>query len=530
MGYTGQIAQITLGDLGLYSDAAPSKIPLGAVIKAANVDYGPGYIQKAPGSLRYNGTQALSSPIVGLIDYWPSIISQRMIAATADGKIYRDIGDRTFGAATPIATGLGPLTNACQFIIGGTETAGRFRKLFFFSNGLHQLQVLTADGTSFATVASPATDWVTPVYPKFGFVHRNRLWAFTGSQYYASNSGNHEDFTTSQSILTGSVGPGEGGECTGGFIYKGKMFIFKEGDYVYALNDSSTSTTDWYFYKFGEGLGMASVHAAIQAVDDMLIGNTMSAITSYSAVQAFGDVKSADILTAAFVSRFYHENTSPVGAPFMHALFYDEKKIAFFTARTKYRTNNDALITLDLLRQGSPRYGFWTKDSAECLALRKDVNNIKRPIYGSADGYVYLMDQEDRLVGGSAYTGEFKTPHYDFRHLDTTLAHKNKLFDFLGVTFQPEGNHNLSVDVYIDGAFSQTLAFNQTIASNYAGAFKLGSSPLGVEEEQTIWQPIKGSGRRISFRCYNSGGNENFKASMLSVGFRVAGENATRLT
>ena len=113
--------------------------------------------------------------------------------------------------------------------------------------------------------------------------------------------------------------------------------------------------------------------------------------------------------------------------------------------------------------------------------------------------------------------------------MEPTLAHKNKIFDHLGVTFTPDGNHNLNIDVWIDGRFSETISFTQTVDTNYLGQFKLGTSVLGVEEEQTIWKPLHGSGRRISFRGYNGVANENFKASLLSVAFRPAGENATVL-
>jgi hypothetical protein len=188
------------------------------------------------------------------------------------------------------------------------------------------------------------------------------------------------------------------------------------------------------------------------------------------------------------------------------------------------------MIMLDLQDPNVPRYFLNRRDAADCLALRRDGYNIKRPMYGAADGYVYLMDQETRLVGASAYTGEFKTPHLDFRHLDPGLTHKNKTFDFLGVTFQEEGTQDLSVDVYIDGQFSQTVTYSMSIATNTLGSFVLGTSKLGVEDEKTRWKPINGSGRRISFRCYNSGSNENFKVCQLTVGFTVTGEDVTRLS
>ncbi len=136
------------------------------------------------------------------------------------------------------------------------------------------------------------------------------------------------------------------------------------------------------------------------------------------------------------------------------------------------------------------------------------------------------------IGSGTAYTGEFRTADLDMRHIDPGLAHKNKLWEWLGVTFQEEGNYTLSVDVWIDGRFRETISFAQTIDTNYCGAFTLGSvgSVTGGLDEKTIWKPLHGIGRRITFRCYNAGNNQNFKVSMLSVGFKPSGEQATRLS
>jgi hypothetical protein len=526
-GYQGVTAQIPLGNLGVMTDLAPGQIPPTALIKAFDVDFGPGYIQKAPGSLRYN-TTPFSSGIVALIDYWPSTYTQRLLAATADGKVYRDTGDRLFGSNTAILSSLGALNTFSNFVIGGAEIAGNDKKVFLFTDGRNQVKVLQGDASVFNTIANPAADWTTPNYPKFGLIHRNRLFAFMKNRYYASMTSNHENFTDS-TVLTGAIGPGDGGDAVAAIVFKGRMLVFKEGDIVYYLDDTDTNSTNWVFKRFGEGFGIASQHSATQVLDDLLVGNNTGSVTSYKAVQAFGDLQSGDIFRQAKVNQFFRERTSFSGAPYMQSLWYPEKHIAWFTARTMFGTSNNALIALDLQNPDAPRYSLWKKDAADCMTLRYDINRIRRPIYGAADGYIYLMDREDRLVGSTSYTGEFETPHLDFRYLDPTFSHRNKVFDFLGVTFQEEGNHDLSVDIYIDGKFSQTVTFKQSVGTNYLGSFTLGTSKLGVEDEKTLWKPIKGSGRRIAFRCYNSGSNQNFKVSQLTVGFQPSGEDVTRV-
>ncbi len=542
MGYEGQIAQIPIGIMGLMSDLAPSQIPHTALTKVINCDFAPGYVQKAPGAIQYNRS-ALSAGIIALLDYWPTTYKQRLFAATSDGKIYRDYGDRNFNLGAAVATGLGNLTNRSQFVVGGNETASADKKIFFFSGGLNQIKVCSGDNSTFASISGPAADWPNPTissnpqsnFPNFGLIHRGRLWAFAKSVAYASTTASHEDFT-SQTTLINNVGPGEGGDIIGATVYKTKLIVWKAGDLVYFLNDDDSSASNWYFAKYADGMGISGWHAASQVLDDLLIGTNTNKLISFKATQAFGNFVQADIFKQAKVSKFFLENTTPIGNQFQHSLFYSDKGIALFTTRTKGRQNNDCLIQLDISQPDSPKYGIWTHLAPDCLTLRRNMNNILKPIYGASDGFVYLMDHEDRSVGaigsGTAYTGEFRTADLDMRHLDPSLAHKNKHWDFLGVTFQEEGNYQLSVDVWIDGRFNETINFPQTIDTNYAGAFVLGSagSVTGGLDEKTIWMPLHGMGRRITFRCYNSGNNQNFKVSMLTVGFRPGAEQATRLS
>lgn len=539
MAYMGNIAQIPLGQMGVVSDLPPGSIPYGALIRSINIDYGPGYLQKAPGAIRYNSAYPLSSGVVACLDYWPDVNTQRLLTATADGKIFKDYGDRTFQLATAVKTGLGSLTNSSQFVIGGNETAGASKKIFFFSGGVSQVQVCPGDQNTFLPISNPAADWPNPTassnpqsnFPKFGLIHRGSLWAFAKSVAYKSNPANHEDFQTTNAILINNVGPGEGGDIVGAFVYKSRLFVFKQGDFVYYLNDTDNSSTNWYFTKFSEGFGIANWHSGCQVLDDYLVGNVTNTITSYQATQNFGSVVQGDIFKKARVSQYFRGNTTPAGTPFQQAMFYPEKGLALFTAKTKYRQNNDGLIQIDVSDPSQPKYGFWNHLAPDCLNLRRDLNNIPRPMYGASDGYIYLMDREDRSVGamgsGSAYTGEFKTAYTNLGWLDANLTHKTKNWDFLGVTFTPEGNHNLSVDVWIDGRFSETITFSMTQDSNYLGAFQLGTSILGgAEEEFTIIKPLHGMGREISFRGYNSVNNENFRVSKFTIGFRPGDEQA----
>jgi len=344
---------------------------------------------------------------------------------------------------------------------------------------------------------------------------------------YASDTADHENHTSNN--LTQSIYPGEGGSITGAYVFKGRLFAFKEGGFVYYLNDDDADSDNWVWLKLASNFGLASPNGIIEVINDMIAVNESGSPISYNAVESFGDIESADVLRILQIEDYFRKNTSLNGIDVMHALYYEANKQSFFTWRSSYRTTNNTLLHIDFNKQSGPRACFWPKDQADCLALRRDANKIQRPMYGSADGYVYLMDREDRLVGGSGYTAEFMLGHSDFRFLDERIAQKNKLFDFLDVEFKPQGSWDLEVDVYIDGTFSETINYSMDVRDDGLDDFTLDTDPLGREETQTIRKPLHGSGRRLSFLCRQSGSNQNFALASFTVGFRMSGEQATRV-
>lgn len=520
MGYTGNRVKIPLGDMGLLTDISPDKVPPNALIRANNVTFTNGNVQKAPGAIRWNATP-LSAGIVAAHFWQPNLITDRFIAVTSVGDIYKG-RDRQFGIAIN-ATISSTLTPNCAFAEGGAETAGRGKKLFLFTGGATNPYVLSGDGTAFTTIASPNVDWTGTNFPKFGVIHRNRLWAFAGQISYASDSGDHENFQTAH--LTEPVYSGEGGELRAGFVFKGRLFAYKDGGFVYLLDDTDTDETNWHWQKIASNFGLAAPNAIAEVLDDMLAGNTTGTINSYAASQKLGSVEASDIVQELQFESFLRGNTSKVGLTEQHLLYYAEKKILFATYRSAYYTYNDMLLMFDFANPHRVRPAFWIKGSPQCLAFYKDANQIQRPMYGDKDGYLNLLDQEDRTEGGTAYTGEFQTPHLDFSHADQKLSAVGKQFDFLAVHYVPESSGNLSCDYFVDGRYVETLSFPMIKYDRpELGVLLLGTDRLAQANTETGIQQLKASGRTISFRFYNAGSNQSFQVSAITVYFRSGGD------
>jgi len=526
MAYDGMAIKIPFGAMGLLTDMAPGDIPPSALIRAENITLENGVIEKARGGLRYN-LSALPAGIVALVDYWPEPLVQRTIAVTSAGSVYRDIGDREFSGGTAIATGLGTLTPNTQFIVAGAETSGAEKKLFLLTEGLNQLKVLTADESTFANVSTPATDWVTPHFPKVAVVHRNRLWVFMQHTAYASSSGDHEIFTTN--ALIQPIYIGEGGEIVGAYVFKGRLFAFKDGGFVYYLNDQDTDDANWYWLKLAGNFGLASPHGVFDALNDLIAINTTGTATSYSATQAFGDIESADIFRNNKIERFIHANLNKGGLSSAHTLYYPEKKQAYITYRQSSNAVNNTMICMDV-GQDTPRITLNPKGTPNCLALYKDIYGVERPMYGDNSGYVILMDREDRLEATAAFTATFQTPALDFRFADPGLGSVEKHFDYLAVEFIPSGNWNLSCDYYIDGKFIETLSFPMYVDPDYLTEFELDEDYLPAEHTNHVSRRLKGTGRNISFKFYQAGSNQSFQVAGITVGFRAGSNRQLRRT
>jgi hypothetical protein len=530
MAYMGTSARIPLGASGIISDAAPTELPVNALTQAKNVTLVNGTVQKSPGGRRLN-TVPLPAGGVAAVDWHPDEITQQTVVACSNGEIYFDTGPGDFNLLVPIATGLTNLTPNSMFVTGGNETGGREKKLFFFSFGENQLKVLAPSVSGdFRDIASPAADWTIGKYPKVGVIHRNSLWAFAGQISYASDSGDHENFLTNTQV--NPIFPGEGGDIRGAYVFKGKLFCFKDGGFVYALNDDAADTSDWYWQKLANNFGLAAPNAVCEVLDDMIAGNTSGTATSYTATNALGDVESADIFRAAAAENYLRENFHPGGIPFQHCIYYAAKKLFYMTYRSAYYTYNNMMIEIDFSRSNiPPRVLPQIKGSPQCLFLRKDLNGVERPLYVDKDGYVVFMDSENRLEGGSAFEGRFQTVNFDMSHLDPGFAGVNKHWDWLKVEYRPEGNWNLSCDYYVDGKFIETITFPMIQYQDpQLDVFLLDTSRLAQQNTETFRRPLTTTGRTITFNFYNSGANQSFQVSAIVIGFRPSGEQAQRAT
>lgn len=525
MGYEGIIAELRCGRGGLMTDMNPADIPDTHLILAENIDIQNGLIQKDFGSRKWNQS-ALPSGVAAFLDWFPAEHLQRFIALTKAGKLYQlpDSETQTEITATSPAPASLIITQNIQpmLVTGGNESPGNARKIFVFT-GNSQIQVISGDSTTRTNIEGPSADWDSAGdgYPRGGIVHRNRLWVFKDHRMYASNPEDHEDFL--EDSLQFAVYPGEGEQIIATVVFKTKLFVLKGPFGIYGLVDDDPDSDNWYFSKISDEFGAVGPDSQIGVSDDLLVANSTGTVTSIAASMNLGDIEAGDIFSIMKVENYLRGLLASSALSERRALFYAEKKVAYFAARSSGNLQNDRMLKIDF-SNGRPEMLLVTKDQANCFALRK-VLNRKMPYYGAENGWIYEMDRMDRNVGGSAYTGRFQTPFVDFSYMDQKLGQVNKIFDFFEVEFVPTGRFDLSVDYFIDGRYIDTITMDLD-SGPALDDFTLDTDRLtSTKATSNVIKKISGYGRAISFRPSNGTANQNFKIAKMKVYFRPGNEN-----
>lgn len=532
MAYEGLIIPIQVGQIGLQTDVSQVQQTPVSLLMATNITCRYGNIEKDFGSQKWNAS-ALPAGVVGLADWWPDDQTQRVIAACRNGILYRY--ESPYSVSAVLSDGNVPaafkFTDQTYMVTGGSEQLNAKRKLFIMT-GSDPVQVITGDGKTRKQISKPAADWTyTPgstnnlnSYPTAGIVFGGGLWVWGARNnkhaLYRSSVTDHEDFQTNNAIQIVTVFPGEGDGISTGFAWKSRLFVLKYPLGLYYIDTTNAAAP--FAVKLSSSFGADSAHAAIQTLDDMLIGNSVGSVTSLKAVQALGESEQGDLLKMLRCVKQVQGNSNPSASGVRQAVYYEDKKQSLFVYRSPSGQFNDRILVIDQHDQ-NPKVTWLDKDQPNCLSLVRDNRRIPRPFYGAENGFIYSMDSLDRNVGGVAYTGSFQTPYLDFAWVDPKLSDRDKIFEFIGLTFESQGNWNISADIFVDDRFVQTVQISMSRGKYLSGAFPLNSARLNGPNPISRHIKIEGFGKRISARFYNTTVGQNFKISEVQFYFRLAG-------
>jgi hypothetical protein len=495
-------------------------VPPFAYQRAMNVVVDAGLMAREGGSALYTPSPISGAPKVqALLDWWPDAATQRLLAATNDGKLLRDTGDGSF--ATTLKGGLSTsgLPVWCE---GGAESFGNARKAFH-TNGVNVVQVLAADGVTTADLATPPADWSGANQPRSLFLHRNRLWGILAHRVYGSLTTNHEDFTTA-GVLQFAVFPGVAQFLQGGISFKEFLFLWKWPRGIAFLDDTDTNSTNWFMKLLTDAVGLAGPKALCAVDDDVLFLSEIAHLHLVSHVRQ-NDIQASDLTAANELSEWVRENLNlnATALASATAIYYPDRKQAMVAVPGAGATTNTLKLIVDFNGK-APKITVSNKDVCDGLTLRRDSNGIQRPISGDAVGQVWKLDQVAPTKNGVAYTSDFQTVETDFAWADPGLASVRKNLAWLELVMRPTGiaGEALFVDIYLDGTFTQTLTYTLT-GGVLLGQFLLGTDVLGGETTLRIRKRMRGSCYRWSAKVRHASLTQDPRVSELVVGFGAGG-------
>jgi len=520
--YSGQIIELPVGNDGLTGTKNLSQAKPQQLLQATNLTYENGTLQKEGGTALYSSGFIVSSgtSILAGVDWNPSEGVQRQIIVAGTGRVLRDTGAGTFPVT--MVNGLNFTDTVPVFVEGGAEAQGNARLLFLISEK-NEIHTVSGDSTVMQPFASGAADWTGSDQPVSGMIHEGRLWACKDHRWYYSRTTNHKSFVSGDAGQL-NVYPGEGEELVGGVSFKGVIVTWKKPLGIYIIDTSSVTISQWRVTRLTGAIGGFSPYSAVIIDDDILFMDNGGNLHLISTITEFGDIGSRNLSQIADLGPFIRENFNLAKLDIVRSVYYSAKRQAHFAMASLGSTPNNRRLVVDFNRLDIPRFSVSDRDRPQSMWLRKDANNIPRPIYGSDQGRVYLMDQDSRSHAGAAYNGQFQTPHTDLSFADQSLGTKRKLGDFLELVVEPKGNWNLNVDILWDGAIRDTVAFNMGETGGTLGSFILDTDVLGGDQVLNKKRRITGGGRRISLQGRNSGLGEDFSVAKMYLHFRVSDE------
>ena len=524
MGFRGLIATLPTGLQGFNGSRNPSKLGPGNFSACEGVDIDGGVLIKDGGAEKVNAS-ALSAGIMAGINWSASPGVNYDVVFLEDGDVLRDDGTGTFATTLAAALDVPTLFNPF-FVVAGGEAVGEPRKLFMFSES-NQVQVVEGTGATFAAIADPPADW-SASFPICGCLHENRLWGAGNAgdphRLYYSMATDHGDFVDA-SAGTLSIFPGEGDQIVGIKSFRGLLLLAKYPRGLYIVDTRDPDRSNWRVDKLNDAVGGASPHAFLQISNDMLILDSAGNFHLASTIDDISDIRTSDAGRLQDIGTFMRANVNLGGLRKANGLWYAAKSKAYFMVPLAGATDNGLRVMIDFNEaQVGPRFYLSRRDIGNGMWLRRDSTNVERPTIGDDEGFVWILDQEERNKDGVAYEMSFETAETDFEYIDPDIAARTKNGQYIEITADLISNSQLTVTPVWDGFPGDPIQFQLGNSGAALGSFVLDSDALASAGIVTVAHRLPGQGRRLKLMIENNELDDEVRISEIRVGIGVADE------
>jgi hypothetical protein len=528
MAYRGETVSLPVGAQGFNGSRNPSKMGPGHWSYVEGVDYDGGVLVKDGGAEPLNAS-ALGggASILAGTNWSPSGGLYNDIVFLDNGDVMKDTGAGTF--ATTVASGLDtPTVYPPSWSTGGGETVGAARKLFLF-NEANQVQVLPGTSNTMADIDTPAADWVA-AFPIGGCLHDLRLWAYGVAtdphRLYYTAPGDHEDFPAGGTL---SIYPGEGEMIVACTSFRGLLLVFKRPKGIYVVDTRDPTPANWQVQKLNTAVGAAGPLCLNPISNDLMFLDKGGNFHLMSAVQDFGDINTSNIGQISDISAFMRAEVSLANIQQSNSGWYAAKSKAWFMVPTVGSIMPDLRIVIDFADpQVGPRFTLSRRDIGVSLWMRPNAQGVEKPTLGDDEGFVWLMDEEERNKDGAAYDFAFDTADTDFSFAAPELASKSKTGNFLEIVSDVINETELSVTPVWDGQPSTPINFSFGGAGAALGSFVLDVDALAAAGIVTSRRKLDGSGRRLKLVVENTALDDEVRISEFRVSFNVGDERTSQ--
>jgi hypothetical protein len=516
---------LPLGNVGYATDLPKQARSLTHYERADNVIYEVGgQIRKFGGAEKINA-QALTGAVTGMYDYWfggGSLgFTQKFIATSANGKIWKDDGDGVFDDITGAAT----ITNNAIPVFG---TATNLLIIAFHTRN----PILQWTGAGVVSALSSA-----PLGKGFVF-HGNRGWIWDGSILYYSAYGDVTDWT---GMDTGNfvIDAGDGDEIVGCASHtRSNLIVFKGPNTgsIHTISGTAPSGADAYVKDVVcRGLPLQSPHGLIQLGDGDLAFMTPRGLHLLSTVFQYGNFAPKDI--TRYLRRHFRELISRANMNATWGVDYKEKNCLLWATTTVGATRNDQMFGMSYTRLAEDNWKPFTV-TRECysMAIRKNpTTKIDEVVTGSADGFVRRQDINLRSLDGiTPYTYNLTSPRLLIGTVDAAGKPRGDMpgvLESIYVRSESTGDYTLYGSFSRDNLPAETYGFalGETIGDFVLGTSILGVGRLGTNDAMEIAYSnpsAVGECRSLKFTLLQGGLDQD--ANLLEMGIEYTPAGQTR--
>ena len=515
---------------GYATDLAPMTRGLDFLVRAENLTYEVnGSARKLGGATKINSTAITGGPdVVGMYDYWFSggaaTATQKYVAVTGDGKVYKDDMDGTFDDITGAAT-----------------ISANTIPVFAQFNDLLTIWFSTANAPlKWNQSGDVASLGGTPPVGRVATPHANRLWVAgvnaSPSRLYYSAYGDPETWSGEDAGAI-DVDSEDGDRIVGLASYKGALLVFK-GPYrgsIHAVTGTAPTGTDSFSRRLlNRGIALQT-HNSIVPVGDDLWFMSDQGIHSIQATERFGDFANS------FVSRFlrghFRDKINRTNLNKVWGVNDTDRGQALWTYTASGSTENDRTLALSYNRieEDGIKPGVWTRGGISAAIRINPGNSLREVVFGSTDGFCRRQQVSDRNIDGSTgYTYRLTTPQLILGSQDRNGMPKGDLpvtlHDFY-VRMHPRTSGNLTVNITRDTQTTQSYTIAMNTVGSLWGTGQFGTATFGGGTLTTSYIQdvgLSGQCRAVTIDLQQGGASQDIEVFEMGIKSYPAAE--TRAT